>query len=43
MHIIKIVSGGQSGAKRGEWKAAIYCSLACGVVTVIALAADIRL
>jgi hypothetical protein len=30
MHITKIVSGGQTGADRGGWVAAIYCSLPYG-------------
>ncbi len=30
MHISKIVSGGQTGADRGGWEAAIYCSLPYG-------------
>jgi hypothetical protein len=30
MHISKIVSGGQAGADRGGWEAAIYCSLPYG-------------
>ena len=30
MHISKIVSGGQTGADRGGWEAAIYCSIPYG-------------
>lgn len=30
MHITKIVSGGQTGADRGGWEAATYCSLPYG-------------